>query len=106
MRQFVKEVGATNLRVAVDLGHGAQSEKPEAPDFEGVSFVLVSAPLFDLFGRPFDAHLPVAGSGIDLSALAGAPAEAVIAYDAEYSGWEDIYRDTKVIEEAAGRGGM
>ncbi|OQB41662.1 MAG: hypothetical protein BWY06_00782 [Candidatus Latescibacteria bacterium ADurb.Bin168] len=100
MRQFVNEVGASNLRVAVDFGHGAQSEKPEAPDFSGASFVLVSAPLFDLYGRPFDAHLPLSGSALDLSLLAGVPAEAVIVYDAEYSGWDDIYRDTKAIEEA------
>jgi len=103
MRQFVNEVGSANLRVAVDFGHGTQSEKPEAPDFNGVSFVLVSAPLFDLYGRPFDAHLPVSGSGLDLSALARVPAEAIIVYDVEYSRWEEIYRDTKAIEGAAGR---
>jgi hypothetical protein len=103
MRGFVEEVDAPNLRLAVDIGHVAQSEKPEQPDLDDVRMLLVSAPVFDSFGRAFDAHAPVAGSGLDLSPLAKVPSDAIIVYDAAYSGWNDVYRDIRVIEPAVGK---
>ena len=101
MRAFIDEVGAANLRVAVSASHG---DALSADAVRDAGAVLLSAAATDLFGQDYDAHLPVAGSGLDLAALRAVPEDALMVLDAEYPDWSTVWRDLCAIEGTLARG--
>ena len=99
---FLDEVSEPNLRLAIDTGHAAWNGE-SLPDTvrsagDGLGMVLYSAPRRDMFGQVYDAHAPVAESGLDLSAvtaLTGIPQVLDGCYqdqDAEYRDWRAVWQ--------------
>jgi len=70
---FLDKIPATNLRLAIDVGHSAWNGQTLAEVAKAagdrIGVVLYSAPSKDIFGQVYDAHAPVANSGVDLSAV-------------------------------------
>ncbi len=107
MLGFVGEVGATNLRYALNTGHATMYGQTLVEAVESVraataslGCVLVNASAADAFGQSYDAHKPVVDSGLDLSPLRGLAEEALVIFDARYTGWDDIYGDVRAVSAA------
>jgi len=96
MLAFIAEVGAPNLRFALNTGHvamaGEQLDDVVALTGERLGLVLLSAPSVDLFGQTYDAHAPLHAGGLDLSALAGLMAVPQV-LDAHYRTVDEEYLD-------------
>ena len=96
---FIDEIDADNLRFALNTGHtmmcGESIEQVIELAGARLGIVLVSAPVTDDLGQTYDMHAPVAGSGLDLSALtsSGVP----IVFDADYQSWDEVYRDVRLL---------
>ncbi|MFH1006922.1 MAG: TIM barrel protein, partial [Candidatus Latescibacterota bacterium] len=97
---FVARVNAPNLRFALNTGHVAMQEgkmdEMLAAAGDRLGMMLLCAPERDLFRQVYDAHAPVAGSGLDLSALAGCDDIPQI-LDADYPNWDAEYRDRVAV---------
>lgn len=97
---FVDRVGAANLKVAVDTGHAAWNGEVlgDVVKAAGVrlGLVLHSAPRRDSYGQVYDAHLPIAGSGLDVSAVSGLPGIPQV-LDGVYADIDAEYRDCRAV---------
>lgn len=100
--EFITKVGAPNLRLAVNTGHGAMSDESPAEAREAgdkhpgmLGMVLYSAPARDGLGQTYDAHRPVWGSGLKTAPLAALDVPQVL--DADYPDLDAEYRDGKTI---------
>jgi len=102
MRALVDRAGSDNLRLALNTGHlimtGETLGDALAAAGPKLAAVLVSVPRHDAFGQTYDAHAPVAESGLDLHPLAGL--DAWIALDASYNAWDEEYADCVALDTA------
>ena len=105
MKQFAEDIGAENLRLAVDTGHVCMSEEALSDSVatagDALGAVLLHAPATDVLGQTYDAHLPVHTVDMDLSAVAGAGNDVLTIFNAEYAGWNDIYADIRKLNGTA-----
>jgi sugar phosphate isomerase/epimerase len=71
--ELAREAGSPNLRVALNTGHAAMAGEDLraalAAAGDRLGAVLLCAADRDRFGQWYDAHLPVAGRGLDLAAI-------------------------------------
>jgi hypothetical protein len=103
MIDFIRGVGAPNLRLALNTGHAAMAGE----DLRGavqrgrdlLGAVLLCGARRDAFGQPYDAHEPVHRSGMDLSALAGLEGVLFI-LDGVYANHDDEYLDLLALKQA------
>ena len=97
---FLAKVDAPNLRLALDTGHVAWNGEPLAAVVQAagdrLGAVLYSAPRRDQFGQVYDAHLPVADSGLDLAPARGLTGRPQV-LDALYPDADAEYRDCRAV---------
>lgn len=97
---LLDKVAAPNLRLALNTGHAAQNGESPAEVVKAagarLGLALYSAPHRDLFGQVYDAHAPVAGSGLDLAALK-MPADIPQVLDGVYADADEEYRDCRAV---------
>jgi hypothetical protein len=98
---FIREVGASNLRLALNTGHlalaGDTLEEALAQAGDLLGMVLLSAPAWDIFDHGYDAHFPLQGSGLDLSALRAHPGLTHV-LDACCRNQDEEYLDCLVVD--------
>ncbi len=100
--QFIEEVGKPNLRYALNTSHlamlGENLRKSLALSKKRLGMILLSAPVSDMFNQALDAHAPVAGSGLDLSALR-AYGNVLQVLDADFKSLDEEYQDCRAVWE-------
>jgi len=93
--EFIAQVGAPNLRFALNTGHAAMSGEAVAEAWqaagERLGLVLLCAPGRDLFDQAYDSHAPLAGSGLDLGPVRGSAVGQVL--DGDYQDQDQEYLD-------------
>jgi len=100
VRSLIDEVGADNLRLALNTCHLAlagetlESAVPLAGDRLGA--VLFSAPKYDLYGQGYDAHEPLCRGGWKMPDIALSP-DVLQVLDAEYANWDEEYLDRLTV---------
>jgi hypothetical protein len=96
MLAFVGQVGAPNLRFALNTGHcrmlGEDLADTLARAGDRLGMILISAPRRDRFGQVYDAHAPAHDAGLDLAPLRARP-QVPQALDAIYPTQDDEYLD-------------
>jgi hypothetical protein len=110
MVRFVSQIDAPNLRYALNTGHATMYGQTLAEAMESImesdaelGCILLNASLTDGIGQSYDAHNPVVDSGLDLSPLRPLANDGLMIFDAQYDGWDDIYRDVLAVETALGK---
>ncbi len=100
MLQFIDSVGADNLRYALNVGHVifAQTGGESLADIlaaagDRLGMILLCASRTDMFGQAYDTHAPIGESSVDLSAIRNVTTVQVL--DADYTNWNEIYRDIR-----------
>jgi hypothetical protein len=101
-RELLRDVGAANLRPALDVGHAIASGEEPAMLVDGVALVLLSVPGRDRYGQFTDDHAPIARSPFAAAATAAWQAararEAMtVCLDAVYRDWDEVYRDLRLL---------
>lgn len=98
--QFLEKVQSANLKLALDVGHSAWNGESlsTAVQLAGsrLGMILYSAPRRDLFGQVYDAHDPIASSGLDVSAVTGLTGIPQV-LDGVYADPDAEYRDCRAV---------
>jgi hydroxypyruvate isomerase len=97
--EFIAALGRGNLSFALDLAHVLQCGEGLAETLalaaDRLGAVLLSAPVTDLFGQPYDAHAPLHTADADLSPLAALTVPQIL--DARYTSWDEVYQDLRAL---------
>lgn len=103
--EFLNLLGEEDLRFALNVGHAAITGEPLAEILAAavgrLGIILLCAPAKDIFGQLYDAHRPLVGSGLDLSALASCRAAPQI-LDAVYASADEEHLDYRMVWEYRG----
>jgi len=97
---FLKDIGADNVRLALNTGHTSMSGELLAAVIKKagkrLGMVLVCSTTTDVYGQMYDTHAPVAGSKLKLKAVAACGTPLI--FDAAYQSWNEVYCDLKAPE--------
>lgn len=104
MVSFISKAKVSNLRFCLNIGHVILSgENPKdilSKVGKHCSMVLISAPSSDGLNQMYDAHLPISGSKFEKAirdSIVHIRDKAII-LDAEYTDYDQEYRDLRIIE--------